>query len=262
MKNIETLTSIEGRRQLRKIFNELRFVRQRSALSTLLICWRICAFERNLSKYIDEDVRVLMPLGIFRGTYLWMSEIVNRFYYSTINSFVYLGAAILLILIGARRFSEQVSNELVVAGIVFESLMLTVMFVVMFFTPNEDIDEIDDEDTTDQIVDEIGEIGRDFAAAVIQLDLIAKAMNIMIDKQNLISQQLVDNTLETHRLTAPNHEMLDTMKETNLVLSDFKVSIESLNSQIKELRKEEIQFAVRKELESMLSSKLMQDEKE
>ena len=67
-----------------------------SGFSTSLLCWRICTSERELFRYSKNEVTVLHPLGFFSGSGLWMEEIVNRYYYSTINSFVYFGAAIFI----------------------------------------------------------------------------------------------------------------------------------------------------------------------
>ena len=142
MKKIDTLSSIDGRRLLYKIFHELRYEKQLPSRSVLALCWRLCTQEREIFRFVKQEAIVSHPLGIVAGTALWMEEIVNRFYFSTVNSFVYLGAALLLVLIGIRRFSDNVSDGVVIAGIVFEALMLVFMFVVMIFTPNEDIEEL------------------------------------------------------------------------------------------------------------------------
>ena len=42
-------------------------------------------------KLSKRDVVILHPLGVWSGTTLWMQEVVNRFYYSAINAFVYAG---------------------------------------------------------------------------------------------------------------------------------------------------------------------------
>lgn len=258
MKELETLSSIEGRKVLRDIFKELRFVRQRNSLSSILICWRISCFEKQLNKYIGEDISIRMPLGLFRGTGLWMSEIVNRNYYSTINSFVYLGAAILLILIGARRFSEAVKPELVIAGIIFESLMLTIMFIVMFFTPNEASEE--EETETDFIIDEIGEIGRDFASAVIHLENLTKSLNKMVDTQNELSIKIYEQAKSFALLSKPNPGLTEEMKSTTKSLSELKESIIELKAVVREITTEQIRNQVRIELQELLSTKINYNE--
>ena len=124
MKKIENLASLEGRKILQNLFKEMRFIKQRSALSTLFLCWRICVSEKDYPAFAKLEIHVMHSLGIVRGSMLWMEEIVNRFYFSTINSFVYFGAAVLLVLIGVRRFSSTMSDTAVIWGIIFEATML------------------------------------------------------------------------------------------------------------------------------------------
>ena len=56
-------------------------------------------------------------------------------------SFVYFGAAVLLSLIGIRRFSDNVNDTMVLWGVGFEAAMLLMMFFVMLFTPDDSITE-------------------------------------------------------------------------------------------------------------------------
>jgi hypothetical protein len=80
MKNIDTLSSLEGRATLAEVFNELRFEKQLSNISTLILSWRICVRERELFRYVKKDVTVLHPLGLISGTGLWMEEILVLFH--------------------------------------------------------------------------------------------------------------------------------------------------------------------------------------
>ena len=51
MREISTLSSLEGRSILRDIFRELRFERQMGTAKILALTWRICIRERDLQKY-------------------------------------------------------------------------------------------------------------------------------------------------------------------------------------------------------------------
>ena len=260
MKKINTFSSIDGRKLLVEIFRELRYEKQRSALSTLAICWPICTYEKNIRRYVQKDVEIMHTLGLFSGSALWMEEILNRFYFSTINSFVYFGAAILLVLIGVRRFSEVVTNDIVIAGIGFEALMLVLMFIVMLFTPNEDISfqGNGDNNETGELLTEIGEISRDFAAVILQLEELGKTLSEMTDSQKKMIQSIDDIAKINANAVSPNPEMLEAMKQTNLALNDFKTAIVSLSESVKTLNKEEIEFSVRKEVERFLVNQVRQ----
>ncbi len=256
MQKIDTLQSLRGRKLLRDIFFELRYERQRAGVPTLFIMWSICVKERDLSKFINTEVSLMHPLGFIKGTALWMEEVVNRFYYSSISSFVYFGAAILLVLIGIRQFSEHVSGEMVILGIAFESLMLLFMFLVMLFSPNDDMvqfeDEKDEDDLINELVTEIGEIGRDFAAVVVQMEQLTDNMNKSYELQTKMLSMMAEIIEQTDKKIKPNDQMLDTMRETNEELKKFKFAIEELSTTAHSIKEKEIQAAVRGELEKIL----------
>ncbi|MFN3782045.1 MAG: hypothetical protein ACK4SO_07710 [Candidatus Kapaibacteriota bacterium] len=256
MEQIETLSSIEGRRLLYRIFQELRYQKQMSNLTILSLTWRICTTEREISRYTKEDVQVLHPLGFFSGTALWMEEIVNRFYFSTINSFVYLGAAILLVLIGIRRFSSYVSDTVVILGVAFEALMLLFMFVVMLFTPSEDalpINQSEDEPEKELLV-EIGEIATDFATAVSKLENLGESIKSLLIQQNEILTSLRESNENLRQIISPNPKLIEIMNQTNKSLEEFNQTLEKLTQSANQLKQEEIEIAVRRELEKFFAN--------
>jgi len=259
MKNIDTLSSLEGRATLADVYNELRFEKQLSNLSTLILSWRICVRERELFRYVKKDVTVLHPLGLFSGTGLWMEEILNRYYFTTINSFVYFGAAILLVLIGLRRFTDYVNPDIVLAGIAFEALML----IVMLFTPSEELETLkaktgDNQNTIEDLVVEVGEISRDFAASVVQLEKISDSFQEVLKQQSNLTILIGKLSESYSNASAPNPQMLEIMKETNHALNEFKNTVNNLNYAAELLKREEIEIAVRKEVERVLVNKLTQ----
>jgi hypothetical protein len=258
MEKIDTLSSLEGRKLLQDIFKELRYEKQLSTFSTLSLCWRICVQERDIHRYTKKDVTVLHSLGFFSGTGLWMEEIVNRFYFSSINSFVYFGAAVLLVIIGVRRFTDAVNENLVIGGIAFEALMLIFLFVVMLFTPYDDntSNSNEKEEESGELLSEIGEIGRDFAAAVMQLEKLGDGIKELISKQDNILEKIDIIADNTTLAVYPNPQMLVIMRETNEKLAEFQATVENFNRTAQSIKKEEIEFAVRKELERIIVDKV------
>ncbi len=256
---IDTMSSIKGRALMTEIFKELRYHRQYGAFTTLVNCWKIAVFEKDLSAYLNRNITVLHPLGFFRGTGLWMEETVNRFYFSTINSFVYFGAAILLVLIGVRRFSDQISDTLIFSALGFEALMLIFMFVVMFFTPKEDFSENGNDSesaTTAELLTETGEVARDLAGALIQLERINDNFLQMLNRQEDLALTLRKIADATADAVSPNPEMLETMKSTNKALMQFNETVLMLNDAAKKIRREEIEAAVKKELDRIISDRI------
>ncbi len=256
MEQIGTLSSIEGRKLLYEIYHEFRYQKQMSNFAILSLTWRICTTEREISRYTKKEIQVLHPLGLFRGTALWMEEIVNRFYFSTINSFVYLGAAVLLVLIGVRRFSSSVSDSIVIAGVAFEALMLLFMFIVMLFTPSEDALPIDktEEDPQKELLYEIGEIATDFATAVSKLESLGDNVKNLLIQQTEILSLLRESNEMTRQIVSPNPKLIEIMEQTNQSLQKFKESLEKLNETTNRLAQEEIEIAVRRELEKFFTN--------
>lgn len=262
---ISSLDTIKGRKLLKNIYFDLKFNRQINSLSTLMILLRICVNKDNLQKYSDIDIQINHNLGLLRGTALWMQEIFNRYYFSMLNAFVYFGAAILLLLVGIRRFSDLINDKIVIFGFVLEASLLILMFIFLLFSPKDDIiEEIEKEENVDKsndIIEEIGEIARDFADASLKLGYINQ--NI-IELQN--SQKQLINTLEQvaynlGKAVSPNDEMIRIMKDTNAQLSIFNQSIAKLNAELELIKQENIDYLVRKHLENLLLNNLSNEPK-
>jgi hypothetical protein len=261
MKQIETLSSLEGRAILRRVYQELKFDKQLSSFSSLLLCWRICTHEREIFKYVNQDVTIVHPLGFFSGTALWMEEVLNRFYFSTINSFVYFGAAVLLILIGIRRFTPDFNDNIVIAGVIFESLMLVFMFLIMLFSPPEEVSlsggEITDEqNSVSDLIIEVGEIATDFAAVVVNLEQLSDTMKSILESQSQLIESVKELAHSNVLAVSPNPQLIETMKNTNHALEDFRQTVNNLNIAAETLKREEIEIAVRKEVERVLVNKV------
>lgn len=260
MTEVRSLGSLEGRRIVRDIFRELRFERQYSGFTILTTMWRVCTNEKELFRYSSNEVRVLHPLGTMRGTSLWMQEVVNRFYSATINSFVYFGAAILLVMIGVRRFTDHVSDATVLGSILFEAFLLVIMFLVLYFSPAEASDEDDADMTTGdnqrEVLREIGEIGRDYANVSIHLEQAVQQLKELQRVHEQLADRVRESTEAAHQAMHPNPALVTTMDKTNHSLERFQQSVEALNSATDKLRREEIDAAVRREVEALLTRRL------
>jgi hypothetical protein len=257
MTTLETLSTASGRALLRDLHQELRFDKQMSALSTLLLLWRICTRETDLFRTVNRDVTVLHPLGLLGGTSLWMQEIVNRFYYAPINAFVYMGAAFLLV----ARIRIIDTPGLLVTAIIVEALLLLMLFLVMFFTPPSEADGLsgqgEHDSTTQELVRELGEIGRDYAAMAVQLETISVTLHEVVERQDTMTAQLRDSVQAAVGAVAPNPELMDSMKQNTLALADFTESVSALSERLKAVERQEVERLVRQELERILSRNIV-----
>lgn len=261
MKKIDNISSIDGRIILKEIFYKLKFERQRNSFSVLFTLWRICVSELEISQYIEHDVTIMYKLGFLRGTLLWLEEVVNRYYFSVLNSFAYFGAAVLLVLIGINRFTERIDDSVVIYGLIFEAMMLVFIFIVMLFTPSEDVTELSKSEEQGgqferELLDEIGEISRDFAVTSTQLDKITDHLLLVIDRQNELTKIFLEISKTNADVVNPNPKMIEIMNATNIALADFNKNINELNRTANELKQEEIQIIVRRELENFFANRI------
>lgn len=255
-KKIETLTSLEGRKFLYELYQKLRFENELSGIMILIICWKVCVYEKSPNKFIKTDVEILHSLGLWKGTTLWIEEIINRHFYSTINSFVYFGAAILLVLIGVRKFSDVISTELVIASVIFEASMLLIIFVVMLFSPDDDVLKEDKESEESILIHEIGEIGTDFATAVSKLEDISLSIKNFNNSQAELIDKLSESNSYLAKAISPSDEFLVKLKETNEQLESLKQHIQLLSEATKDIKEKDIRFEIRRELENLLIEKV------
>lgn len=261
MTQVETLSNVQGRSLVRDLYRELRFERHMGALQALTSLWRICTTEQELIKYSRREVVVLHPLGIWNGTTLWMQEVVNRFFYSAINAFVYAGAALLLVAVGLNRTGVIDAPGIVVAGIVIEALLLLLLFAVMYFTPPDDGDMAELQPAaasgTDELLRELGEIGRDYAAMAVQLESISTSLTDLVERQDGLVHAVRDSVNAAVSAVAPNPELMASMQTTTAALDRFAVSVDGLGRRLQAMERQEVERLVRSELEKILSRQIL-----
>jgi hypothetical protein len=264
MDHIQTLSTARGRALLRDVFRELRYEKQVTAFTALLTCWRLCVFERDIFRYSRFQVTAIHSLGFFAGSSLWMREIINRFYFSTINSLVYLGAAILLVVIASYRFTDNVDARYVIAGVLAEACLLFLLFVVMFFSPADDVD-MEQDDTEDgyvtevrNLITEVGEIGSDYADVAEKLDSVSTILSGLMGRQDELIASVQDLTRITQQTLSPTPEFSQVVRETNHALKEFTGSVHSFINAAEALHRDEIQRAIQREVERLLAQRIPQ----
>lgn len=255
---INSLDSIKGRNILKEIYFDLKYKRFIKGMKLLFILWKICVNKENISKYSSIEIEIAHSLGFFRGSALWMAEIFNRYYFVSLNAFVYFGAAILLILVGLRKFSNLVSDNMVIFGFILEASMLILMFVFMLFNPSDANNEPVEKENSEQfeLISEVGEIARDFANATLQLEKISNNLSSIqiAHNQSILTISDISNNLKD--ATLPNQDMLISMKEINQSLIKFQENVKILNSELEKVKKEQIENAVKNELSKLINVKI------
>jgi methyl-accepting chemotaxis protein len=259
---LNSLDSINGRKLIRNIYFDLKYNKLITGLNLIFILWKICINKNNIVKYSSDNIEIAHSLGLIRGTSLWMEEIFNRYYFSTLNAFVYFGAAILLLLVGLRKFSTLINDTIVIAGFVLEASLLVLMFIFLLFNPKDELFEENDnskQTEKDELIDEIGEIARDFANASFQLEKMNNSFSFFEQSQKDMIFQLSELTKNIEKSLKPNNEMLETMKETNILFNDLKNNIQALNEEIQQSRLTNIETVIKNQLEKLLLVKIHDD---
>ncbi|MFN3270597.1 MAG: hypothetical protein ACK42G_08425, partial [Candidatus Kapaibacteriota bacterium] len=146
--------------------------------------------------------------------------------------------------------------SIVIAGVVFEALMLLFMFVVMLFTPSEDAlpSNQNEETPENELLVEIGEIATDFATAVTKLETLGDNVKSLLIQQTEILSLLRESNEMTRQIISPSPKLLEIMEQTNKSLVQFNETLEKLNQSATQLKQEEIEIAVRRELEKFFAN--------
>ena len=217
--------------------------------------------EQELIRLTRRDVVILHPLGLWAGTRLWMQEIVNRFYYSAINAYVYAGAAFLLLAVGLNRTGVIDAPSVVVSGIIIEAMLLMLLFLVMYYTPPDEPEGREKSgemsQVTNDLLRELGEIGRDYAAMAVQLESIAASLTDLVERQDTTVAAMRESVDKDVSAVAPNPELMTSMQVTSAALDRFAESVDALGERLRSMEQQEVERLVRVELERMLSRRIL-----
>jgi division protein CdvB (Snf7/Vps24/ESCRT-III family) len=149
----------------------------------------------------------------------------------------------------------------VVAAIVVEASLLVLLFAVMFFSPPDDDLAIDggaDGEVSQELLRELGEIGRDYAAMAVQLEAIAGTLQDVVDRQNDMTESMRISVQAAVEAVAPNPNLMKSMSETTAALSAFTTSIDALRERLQAVERQEVERLVRNELEKLLSRNIVE----
>jgi hypothetical protein len=254
MPELVSLASSDGRQIYRELYKLLRTEQQRSHRDTLRILWQVATGARSLREFGYNDITVRYRLGVFAGTRLWLEEIVSRYYYSTVLSFVYGGAAILLVVIGLRRFSSIITDTVVLLSVGLEALLLLLLFTVMFFSRADDTDPHISQ--LHDLLREIGEIGRDYAVTLQSIERATTAIEQLASQNARLAAATEDAVRAAVAATAPSPELLEHLQAVNHALEQLRIRIDALTDALGAIEHDRIEQAVRTELAALLEGRI------
>lgn len=258
-KTISNLGTPSGRRVYQDLWHDL-IIEQRSAVIPSLLRLLRTAISGAEVRLVSKDASYSIghPLGLRHGFRLFMEEIIVRHYFNNVQALVYFGAVLLLLFLGLR-FAGLLSEEVALIGIGIEACMLLILFLVLFYSPEDDHHEIvelevaqdptasDEEDARDvirEVLDEIEDIGGTYATLGMKMEQLARAQEESIRElaQRVGAIQGL-NLLESHA------ERLET---TNTLLAQLTTAIDGMNQRIDMMFGKELEYHVRREMERIL----------
>jgi len=255
--NIDNLASVAGRKYLQRYWYENTVVARRWKLALMLSCWRLCMFGRTL--YLTEaehPITIEHKLGLRVGTRVWMEEVCYKHFSNTVQAFVYLGAVVLLVFVGLR-FAELINERTALIGVGIEASMLFVLFIVMFYTPEDAYLNIDAEEPKvdnsakeylplfREIYDELQDIGTMNAA-------LGRHLTEMANKQESYMKEL------SQKFTYPSQnsvgkESVELIAQLKKPLDALSASMQEINANLRRITEKELEYLVRRELERVIS---------
>lgn len=258
-KTISNLGTPSGRRVYQDLWHDL-IIEQRSAVIPSLLRLLRTAISGAEVRLVSKDASYSIghPLGLRHGFRLFMEEIIVRHYFNNVQALVYFGAVLLLLFLGLR-FAGLLSEEVALIGIGIEACMLLILFLVLFYSPEDDHHEIvelevaqdptasDEEDARDvirEVLDEIEDIGGTYATLGMKMEQLARTQEESIRElaQRVGAIQGL-NLLESHA------ERLET---TNTLLAQLTTAIDGMNQRIDMMFGKELEYHVRREMERIL----------
>jgi hypothetical protein len=258
--SISNLATPAGRSAYQEYWHDLVIEQRRAVLPSLWQLWRTAAFGSEMRvTAIDTSYRPSHPLGPRVGTRVFMEEIIVRHYYNNVQALVYFGAVILLVFLGLR-FAGLLSENISLIGIAIEAMMLLVLFMVLFYSPEDDQfappiagtsttearaeQDAEDRGVIKEVLEEIEEIGSSYAALALKLEQAARGQ-----EESLRELSVKIGAIQGLNLLESHAERLET---TNTLLAQLTGAIESMNQRVDMLFGKELEFYVRRELERMV----------
>lgn len=114
------------------------------------------------------------------------------------------------------------------------------------------------DDVSRELLRELGEISRDYAAMAVQLEAIAGTLQDVVERQHEMSQSMQTSVDAAVQAVAPNPALMGAMTQTTNALSLFTSSVNTLGERLQAVERQEVERLVRIELEKLLSRNIVE----
>lgn len=135
--SIKDLEIPEGRLLLHEFYHDRR-IQVKLEIAIILECWRVCKHAREIQLSDGRLILIENPLGFRLGTRVCIEEIIGRYYYNSVQGWVYFGAMVLLIFVGLR-LGGVIPEKIALVGVAIEAFMLFLLAVVTYYSPSDEL---------------------------------------------------------------------------------------------------------------------------
>jgi uncharacterized protein YukE len=216
----ETIRSLqvpEGRRLYRDFFYD-RLLRNNRVFQTLIECWKLAVRGLDLQISDGRSIHFETYLGRRLGTRVFLEEILGRYYYNTIQGWVYIAAIVLIV--GVGLYLGGYDFRFAIAGFALQAFFLLLLAIVTMFSPMEDSAAPDSMGMSEPQMTALNRAVKDMTNAVTDIFRLISQTDF---RQDVLLTKLTENQAKI--MSSSTRQMIDTLEETNRILSDLRAGI-------------------------------------
>lgn len=190
--------------------------------------------------------------GWWRGGIRWLEAVVVPFYMPWASGFVFLGAAVLLLLLGIRRFTGVIGEEPIIAAFVAEGFFLLVLFLLLLLAPGSPSSTRSDELST--LVHDLNDIATDITRIVESHDQLLQRWQESTESQSIALQRLDQLLQKLQQLPLPGAALVAELQQLQQALSQLNATIRQTVDELQHWRNQQLQSLVQQELARILAT--------
>lgn len=274
--SIKDLEIPEGRLILNEFYHDRR-IQHKIELATVLECWRLCKRGTEIQLTDGRLIYIENPLGFRLGTRVCIEEIIGRYYYNSVQGWVYFGAMVLLVFVGLR-LGGVIPEKAALIGVGIEAFMLFLLAVVTYYSPADELASVQfQQKSSDTLLSSINQSVQGMTNAVSDLfrlisqtdmrqDVLLTRLTEYISKMNAENTRLqVDKMEETNKNLLAfsesvsqlqgelSREQLQKLHETNIALQSLNETMVGMQTQMNHVIQQSVHAMIKSEVTDMLA---------
>lgn len=233
--SIKDLEIPEGRLILNEFYHDRR-IQHKIEFATILECWRLCKRGTEVQLSDGRFIYIENPLGFRLGTRVCIEEIIGRYYYNSVQGWVYFGAMVLLIFVGLR-LGGVIPEKAALIGVGIEAFMLFLLALVTYYSPSDEASPVSIHTRTPEtLLSSINQSVQGMTNAVSDLFRLISQTDM---RQDILLTRLTEYISKVS--TENTRVQIDKLEETNQNLRGFGETLAELQGQFSRDQIEKLQ---------------------